>query len=91
MAPLLGYTRIASAARWPHFAITNTLKKCIAPKHEQHEPDLRAQEFDRALRRRRLVAELQRERHVAQVDQVEADDEQVVDRSPRAARRSQSC
>src|SRR5690349_6448656 len=48
-------------------------------EHEQHEADLRAQEFDGFLRRDRLVAELQRERHVAHVDQVKADDEQVID------------
>src|SRR5690606_6571319 len=56
------------------------VEKVHRAEDEQNEADLRAQELDGLLRRAGFRAELECERHVTHVDQVEADDEHVIDR-----------
>ena len=51
-----------------------------AAEHQKNKSDLGAQEFDGLLQVRRLIAVFERQRHISDVDQIKADDQQMIDR-----------
>ena len=64
----------------PHPREDVEIEEVHEAQHQQDHADLRAQTFQTLLRSRRRHAILQRERHITDVDQIEPDDEQVIDR-----------
>lgn len=49
-------------------------------QHHEHQADLRREELDRLLKVVRLDPVLERERHISDVDEIEPDHQQLVDR-----------
>ncbi len=64
----------------PHLREDVEVEEVHATEDEQHGTDLGAQRLDQLLHIGRLVAILQREGDVADINEIEADDEQMIDR-----------
>ena len=64
---------------FPHLREDVEIEEVHAAENEQHSSDLGAEDFEHFLKIRGFVAVFQGERHVADVDQVETNDEQVID------------
>src|SRR6185369_7862989 len=71
---MLAYGRAAA-----HAAEDEEVKEVHPAEDEEHHADLDGESFDTLFGSNDCVAEFQGQAHVAEVDQVETDDEQVID------------
>src|SRR5437870_2266075 len=69
---------VAQQRALPHVREHAQVEEVHRAEDEQYESDLGAEELDGLLQRVRLVAVFQRQRDVADVDEIEADDQQMV-------------